>query len=61
VTGGAHRVSVSITGKKDRSELALRHFTGTALEVKTDVQTGDQVISTGKTQAKKIVFCMVNR
>jgi hypothetical protein len=53
-------VSIAIAGKKDRSELAVRHFTdksqGNEMEVKTDVETKNQVISTGETQAKIFVF-----
>jgi hypothetical protein len=51
-------LSIVITGKEDRSELAVRHFTdksqGNEMEVKTDVQIENQVMSTGETQAKNI-------
>ena len=63
MTDGAHRVSIAITGKEDRSELAVRHFTyksqGTAMEVETDVQIENQMISTGETQAKNICVLYV--
>jgi hypothetical protein len=51
-------VSIAVKGKEDRSELVVRHFAdksqGNEMEVKTDVQIENQVISTGETQAKNI-------
>jgi len=58
VTDGTHRVNIAVKGKEGRSELVVRHFTdksqGNEMEVKTDVQNENQVISTGDTQAKNI-------
>jgi len=58
VTDWAHRESIAATGKADRSELAVPHFAdksqGNGMEVKTDVQIENQVISTGEIQTKNI-------
>jgi hypothetical protein len=57
-------VSIAVKGKDGRSELAVRHFTnkseGNEMEVKTDVQIENQVISTGDTQTKNICVFILN-